>query len=136
MELGALPGLLAATLAALSEVLVVGGTDRRLGPIERGLQVITAAYVGGQAVLGVVLAILSVVYGDGRLPSPASWLGGVAIVLAAVADGLIWRSRPRSAASDMTPADRAATLLRLALAQAIGVLGFVAAVIQYFIQVR
>ena len=35
----------------------------------------------------------------------------------------------------MTPADRAATLLRLALAQAIGVLGFVAAVIQYFIRV-
>ena len=125
--MAALPGLLAATLAALSELLVVGGTDRPLGPIERNLQRITAYYVGGLAVLAIILAILSVAFRGSGVPEPASWLGAAAIVVAAIGDGLIWRSRPRTGQSDMTAADRAATLLRLALAQAVGVLGFLAA---------
>ncbi len=129
----ALPGLLAATLAALSELLVITGGDRPLGPVERSLRGITVAYVGGQAILGVVLAIISVAVPRGAVPGLAAWLGAFALVVAAVGDGLIWRSRPRSGASDMTEADRAATLLRLALAQAVGILGFAAAVAQRFV---
>ncbi len=123
--MAALPGLLAATLAALTELLVLSGIDHPLGPLERSLQRITAAYVAGQGVLGLVLAILTAATGRGHaIPSPAGWLAAVAITLAALGDGLIWRSRPRSGTVDITPDDRAATLLRLALAQAVGILGF------------
>ncbi len=123
--MAALPGLLAATLAALAELLVLSGVDGPLGRLERSLQRITAAYVAGQAVLGLVLAILTEAATRAHVvPSPASWLAAGAITLAALGDGLIWRSRPRSGTSDITPDDRAATLLRLALAQAVGILGF------------
>ncbi len=122
--MAALPGLLAATLAALTELLVLSGADRPLGRLEHSLQRITAAYVAGQAVLGLVLAVLTAALRGHAIPSPAAWLAAAAITLAALADGLIWRSRPRSGTSDITPADRAATLLRLALAQTVGILGF------------
>ncbi len=122
--MAALPGLLAATLAALTELLVLSGVDRPLGRLERSLQRITAAYVAGQAVLGLVLAILTAATRGHAIPSPASWLAAAAITLAALGDGLIWRARPRSGTSDITPDDRAATLVRLALAQAVGILGF------------
>ena len=130
--MAALPGLLAATLAALAELLVVGGEDRQLGPLERNLRALTVAYVGGQAVLGLVLAIVAATMGGPTVRGPVPWLAAFALVVAAVGDGLIWRSRPRSGASDMTPDDRAATLLRLAIAQAVGILGFVAAMVQRF----
>lgn len=131
--MAALPGLLAATLAALSELLVVTGADGPLGPVERNVRVVTAAYVGGQAVLGIVLAVISLTFLGAGLPGPVSWLAAVALVLAAVGCGLIWRSRSRSGPADMTPDDRAATLFRLAIAQAVGILGFVAGVAQNFL---
>ena len=130
--MAALPGLLAATLAALAELLVISGEDRQLGPIERNLRVLAVAYVGGQATLGLVLAVVATTMGGPTVPGPVLWLACFSLVVAAVGDGLIWRSRPRSGASDMTADDRAATLLRLAIAQAVGILGFVAALVQRF----
>jgi hypothetical protein len=131
--MAALPGLLAATLAALAELLVVGREDRPLGAVERNLRTLTVAYVGGQAVLGLVLAIISTATAGTAIPGPVPWLGALALVVAALGNGLIWRSRPRSSPTDMTPDDRVSTLLRLALAQAVGILGFAAAVAQRFI---
>ena len=124
---GLIAGGLGAAFAAVAQVLIWTGMDRELGPGARSLRIMSAAFVGGDLVLGMVIVILTLSLG-GTVDPLIGLVSAAHIGLGSFGIALTFRSVV-SKPSDVTAADRSRAILRMAFSQAAGTLGAVLAIL-------
>jgi hypothetical protein len=133
MPAGVIGGLLGAALAGVAEVLVFRGLDRPATPQARSLRIIAAAFVAGQAVLGIVVAMLSVSLPDAAISVPVAFVSAAMLGLGAFGVALTYRQRVASGPADDDVRARSRTIVLMAVADAIGILGAVLAILSLFL---
>lgn len=130
----AVAGFLAGAVAAAIEVLVLAPPDRDLRDWERTIRFIGAAYVAGDAVLGVVLGFLAIELHPTVEPSSLqAAISATAIIAAALGVASTWRLRPRPERPELERTAGSSVLLRYSAFQAIGIIGFLVGCIAVFI---
>jgi hypothetical protein len=128
-----LAGGLGAAVAVVTIVLVVGPTDRELLPAERALRLVAMAYVAGLATLGLVLGILGLTLPVGHVGSMTSGVSAAGLAAGSLGIAWAWRARPAPEGRDLTPAQRSATMTRIVIGEAAGILGFLVGVVAIFL---
>jgi hypothetical protein len=124
-------GGLGFAFAALAEVLIWVGIERELGPGKQSLRLIAAAFVAGQAVLGIVIILLAL-SGPGTVDPLVGLVSSALIGAGTFGIALTYR-RYANAPNEPTPADRAAAILRMAASQGAGTIGVVLAMLTLFL---
>ncbi|TAJ98816.1 MAG: hypothetical protein EPO36_14165 [Chloroflexota bacterium] len=133
MPAGVIGGLLGAAFAAVAEVLVLTGLERPATPSTRSLRVIAAAFVAGQAVLGLVVAMLSAAIGGGTIPLLVEFASAGMLGLGSFGVALVYRGHATHGPHDDEVRARSRTILLMALADAVGILGAVLAILSLFL---
>jgi hypothetical protein len=133
MPNGVIGGLLAAALAGLAEVLIFTGIEGPKTQVQRSLRVIAAAFVGGQATLGVVIATLSASIADAAIPVPIAFASAAMIGIGTFTIALTYRRASVAPASGDPIRDRARWIVRMAVGEAVGVIGAVFAILSLFV---
>jgi hypothetical protein len=126
---GLIGGLLGAAFAAMAEVLVFTGLERPATPSTRSLRVVAAAMVAGQAVLGLVVAMLSTAFDGGTIPLLVEFASAGMLGLGSFGVALAYRGHATHRPFDDEVRARSRTILLMALADAVGVLGAVLAIL-------
>jgi len=133
MPAGVIGGLLGTALAGLAEVLVFSGLERPSTPQARSLRIIAAAFVGGQAALGLVIALLAASIADVEIPLAVAFASAGMLGLGAFGVALTYRLHATSAPFADEVRARARTIVLMAVADAIGVLGAILAILTLFL---
>lgn len=133
MPAGVIGGLLGAALAGVAEILVFPGLDGPTTPRAGSLRIIAAAFVAGQAVLGIVVAVLSASLPDAEISMPVAFASAAMLGLGAFGVALTYRRHVSGGAADDDLRARARTVTLMAVADGIGVLGAVLAILSLFL---
>ena len=129
MANGVIGGLFAMALAAVAEVLIFTGLDWPRTDAQRSLRIIAAAFVGGQGVLGAVIALLSAFTKDAAIPVPIALASAALIGVGTFTIAIAYRRAAVAPASGDPVRDRARSVARMGVGQAIGVVGAVLAIL-------
>jgi len=130
---GLIGGLLGAAFAAVAEVLVFTGLERPTASSLRSLRIIAAAFVAGQAVLGLVVAMLAAAIDGGTIPVLVEFASAGMLGLGAFGVALVYRGHATHGPYADEVRARSRTILLMALADAVGVLGAVLAILALFL---
>jgi hypothetical protein len=130
---GVIGGLLAALLAGIAEVLIFTGLDWPRTEAQRSLRIIAAAFVGGQAMLGLVIATLSASIKNAAIPIPVAFASAALIGVGAFTIAVAYRRAAVAPTSGDTARDRAQLVTRMGIGEAIGVVGAVLAILSLFV---
>ena len=133
MPVGVIGGLLGAALAGVAEVLVFSGLPEPPTPLARSTRIIAAAFIGGIAAMGLVIAVLSASI-PGAEPDLAAAFGTAAMMAGgAFGIALVFRGHASSSAYGQLGRERARAVLLMAVADGVGVLGAALAIVFLFI---
>jgi hypothetical protein len=124
-------GGLGFAFAALAELLIWVGLERELVPGMQSLRLIAAAFVAGQAILGIVVILLALTV-PGTVDPLIGLVSGALIGAGTFGIALTYRGYAR-APNEPTPADRAAAILRMAVSQGAGIIGVVVTMLTLFL---
>ena len=124
---GLIAGGLGAALAALAELLVLTAPGRPT-PLGRGsVRLIAAAFVGGELVMGLVIVMLTLTLG-GAVDLAIGFASAALIGLGSFGIALTYRGYAAEA-GEATARERSGAILRMAFAQAVGILGQILAIL-------
>ena len=124
---GLIAGGLGAALAALAELLVWTAPDRTRPPGRSSIRIIAAAFIGGELVMGLVIILLTLFEG-GTVEPIVGFASSALIGLGSFGIALAYR-RYAGAPGQATDRERSVVILRMALAQGIGILGAILAIL-------
>ena len=127
---GLIAGGLGAALAAVAELLIWSAPVRDEEPA-RGMRARAATFVGGEVLLGLVLIALTLTE-VGTIDPAIGLLSGTLMGLGSFGIALTYRGFA-GAPGEITPRDRAGTIVRMASAQGVGVIGVVIAILSMFL---
>ncbi|MCI0581783.1 MAG: hypothetical protein L0227_02630 [Chloroflexi bacterium] len=133
MPAGLIGGLLGAAFAGVAEVLVFIGLERPTTPSMRSLRIVAAALVAGQAVLGLVVAMLAAALDGGSIPLLVEFASAGMLGLGSFGVALVYRGHATHGPYADEVRARSRTILQMALADAVGVLGAVVAILSLFL---
>lgn len=133
MPAGVIGGLLGAGFAAVAELLVFTGLERPATLPARSLRIIAAAFVAGQATLGIVVALLAATIEGGDIPLLVEFASAGMLGLGAFGVALVYRRHASHGPYDDEVRARSRTILLMALADAVGILGAVLAMLYLFL---
>jgi hypothetical protein len=133
MPSGVIGGLLAAALASVAEVLIFTGIDGPKNQAQRSTRVIAAAFVAGQASLGLIIAMLSAFTEDATISSPIAFASAALIAIGAFTIAITYRRGALSPGSGDPVRDRIQTVRHMALGEALGVGGAMLAITSLFV---
>lgn len=124
---GLIAGGLGAALAALAEVLVWTTPDRPSSLGRAGVRVIAAAFIGGELALGLVIIMLTLTVG-GSVDTSVAFASAALFGLGSFGIALSYRIYA-GAPGQATDRERSTAILRMALAQGLGIIGATLAIL-------
>jgi hypothetical protein len=127
----AVGGFLGAAIALLAEIVVLRGFDRPLDPAAASVRTIAVAFVAGQAALGAVVGILSLSIPADHLALPMEPV--LPIMLGIGAFGTAFAYRAGVSREPFDARARARTIVTMAGAEAISVIGCAVALLALFL---
>jgi hypothetical protein len=123
----AISAVLAGGIAALAEIVVLRDFDRQLSPDAARLRLIAIAFVAGQAVLSVVVALLAFSFAVQTLAFPMEPFLPIFVTVGAF--GTAFAYRAAAIREPFTIRDRARGIVMMAVSQGVTVIGVVLAML-------